>query len=298
MSSWNDIRDNVVAAGSTYDIFRRDAIRQLSEHTGRNTIIYYSGWLQKPQLAPALGIDDDDKNGFMATVHGLERNKGLDLILHTPGGETAATESLVDYLRTMFGTNIRAIVPQLAMSGGTMIACACKEIIMGKQSSLGPIDPQLGGFAAHGIIEEFKKAHEEIEKDKTKIPIWQPIIARYSPTLIGECQKVINWAEEMVKEWLETSMFENETNIDEKIKNIMTNLGDHALTKSHARHLPASRCKEIGLKIRLLEDEQTLQDLVLSIHHLCLLTITDTPAVKIIENQLSKSYLKTYNPPR
>ena len=79
----------------------------------------------------------------MTVIHQLDRDKGLDLILHTPGGDTAATESIVDYLHNMFGNNIRAIVPQLAMSAGTMIACSCKEIIMGLQSSLGPIDPQL-----------------------------------------------------------------------------------------------------------------------------------------------------------
>lgn len=73
----------------------------------------------------------------MTVIHQLDRNKGLDLILHTPGGDTAATESIVDYLHNMFGNNIRAIVPQLAMSAGTMIACSCKEIIMGLQSSLG-----------------------------------------------------------------------------------------------------------------------------------------------------------------
>jgi ClpP class serine protease len=105
----------------------------------------------------------------MTAIHGLDRKKGLDLALHTPGGEAAATESLVDYLRQIFGTDIRAIVLQLAMSAGTMLACACKSILIGKQSSLGPIDPQLGGLAAHGIIEEFTKAYEEIQVDPRKI---------------------------------------------------------------------------------------------------------------------------------
>ena len=114
----------------------------------------------------------------MTAVHQLDRSKGLDLILHTPGGETAATESLVDYLYSMFGTNIRAIVPQIALSAGTMIACACREILMGKHSSLGPIDPQFGNIPAHGIIEEFKRAHAEIKADPSKIPVWQPIIAK------------------------------------------------------------------------------------------------------------------------
>src|SRR5439155_11818059 len=125
----------------------------LHEYTkGRNIIAYYSGWLQKPHLGGEPGVDvginDADKNGFMACIHQMDRSKGLDLILHTPGGEMTATESLVDYLRAMFGTNIRALIPQLALSAGTMIACASKEIVMGKESSIGPIDPQLAGLPA------------------------------------------------------------------------------------------------------------------------------------------------------
>ena len=77
----------------------------------------------------------------MAMCHGLDVDKGLDLILHTPREDVAATESIIDYLNTMFNGDIRAIIPQLAMSGGAMIACSCNEMIMGKQSSLGPVDP-------------------------------------------------------------------------------------------------------------------------------------------------------------
>src|SRR5207249_10607570 len=143
-------------------------------------------------------VNDADKNGLMTVIHGLERSKGLDLLLHTPGGETAATESIVDYLHAMFGTDIRAIVPQLALSAGTMIACACKEIVMGKQSSLGPIDPQFRGLPAHGVIEEFERAAKEIALEPTRIAVWQPIIAKYQPTLIGECEKAIDWAKQIV----------------------------------------------------------------------------------------------------
>ena len=39
----------------------------------------------------ATEVNDADKNGFMTAVHGLDRSKGLDLLLHTPGGGTAAT---------------------------------------------------------------------------------------------------------------------------------------------------------------------------------------------------------------
>ena len=32
----------------------------------------------------------------------LDVEKGLDLILHTPGGDVAATESIIDYLNNIF----------------------------------------------------------------------------------------------------------------------------------------------------------------------------------------------------
>jgi ATP-dependent protease ClpP protease subunit len=298
MPDWNELLDEIRTKGSTHDIIRRKYLKELHENTGRNTIIYYSGWLQKPEMGGGqLGINDQDKVGFMTTIHGLDRTKGLDLILHTPGGEMAATESIVDYLRKTFGIDIRAVVPQLAMSAGTMIACACKSIVMGKQSSLGPIDPQISGIPAHGVREEFEQAYKEIKGgpgglDQAKIPIWQPIIAKYSPTLVGEAQKAIAWSEEIVKEWLVTGMLKDKENNAATADRIIKELGDHALTKSHARHLSASRCKDMGLNIEMLEDDQKLQDLILTVHHVCVHTLSSTGAFKIIENHEGKAYIQ------
>ena len=189
MPNLNEIISEALTVGSGQDVVRRKYLRVLSDLTGRNTILYYSSWLQKSAISfiqPHLGVNDNDKNGFMATIHQLDRSKGLDLVLHTPGGDIAATESLVHYLREMFGTNIRAIVPQIAMSAGTMIALSCREILMGKHSNLGPIDPQVGMFPAQAVIEEFTRAQQEISEAsspqamQSKIAVWQPIIARYS----------------------------------------------------------------------------------------------------------------------
>jgi ATP-dependent protease ClpP protease subunit len=283
MPSWHDLLNEIKAKGSTYDMVRRQYLQNLHDLTGRNVIVYYSGWLQKPKL-PGTQVTDADKTGFMTVIHELDRTKGLDLILHTPGGETAATESLVDYLRGMFGKDIRAVVPELAMSAGTMIACACREIMMGKHSSLGPIDPQLAGMPAHGIVEEFNRAHKEIKADQSRAYVWQPIIAKYNPTLVGECEKAIQWSTEMTKAWLLSGMLEDLPDAEAKADAIIAELGDHALTKSHARHLGASRCREIGLNVSSLEADQRLQEAVLSVHHACIHTLTATGAFKIIEN--------------
>ncbi len=297
MPNWKELLEEVQATGSTHDVVRRRYLTKLHEHTGRNLIIYYSGWLQKGDLQrqgiSGFSISDADKNGFMACIHGMDRSKGLDLLLHTPGGDAAATESLVDYLRSMFGTDIRAIVPQIAMSAGTMVVCAAREIIMGKHSSLGPIDPQIGGLPAHGIIEEFTRAAKEVQQNQLLGILWQPIIAKYSPTLIGECQKAIQWAESMVKDWLITGMFSAEPNPEEKAKKVIADLGSHALTLSHARHISMKKAQEIGLNVKALEENDNFQEAVLSVHHACIQTLTETPALKIIENQLGVAFISS-----
>ncbi len=291
MPNWNELLRELHRAGSAYDVIRRRYLRQLSDATDRNTIVYYSAWLSKPQFyaqePQPFTVNDQDTNGFMATIHGMDRSKGLDLVLHTPGGDVAATESLVTYLRAMFGTNIRAIVPQLAMSAGTMIACACREIVMGLHSSLGPVDPQLAGVPAHGILEEFKRAAEEIRTDPAKIPVWQPIIAKYHPTLIGEAQKAIDMANNMVREWLKTGMFAGTRNPGPlaRANGVLKGLASHDQTMSHARHIDFHHARALGLNVTALEADNALQDAVLTVHHLCMQTLADTAVMKLIENQ-------------
>jgi ATP-dependent protease ClpP protease subunit len=278
---------------------RRRALAELSTYTKRNTILYYSGWLEKQHLInqglTGFDVNDSDKNGFMATIHKMDRTKGLDLILHTPGGSVAATESLVDYLRSMFGTNIRAIVPQLALSAGTMIALSAKSIVMGKHSSLGPIDPQLNGAAAHGIVEEFKRAQREINEDPSTIATWQPIIAKYPPTLVGESEKSIAWANKIVGDWLESGMFADAEDPAASANKVVKELADHALTLSHDRHISADKADDLGIKVEILEDDDELQEHVLTVHHACAQTITETPAFKIIENQLGVAQILMVN---
>lgn len=295
MPSWKQILDENTEIGGAADVTRRKYLKQLSEKTGRNSIAYYSAWLQKAdfqrQGISGFEVNDTDKHGLMSCIHKMDRAKGLDLVLHTPGGSMAATESIIDYLRKMFGTNVRAIVPQLAMSAGTMIALSCKEILMGKHSNLGPIDPQVAGIAAHGVIEEFNQARADIMLNPALAGLWGAILSRYSPTLIGESQKAIDWAEQMVKQWLETGMFEGDADAKIKSEKVFQELGSHALTKSHSRHISMEQAADAGLKVISLEADQELQDLVLTTHHAFTQTLVSTAAVKVIENQDGIAYI-------
>ncbi len=297
MPDWNEQLHVLESGESTPDENRRHWLKKLHEVTDRNIIIYYSGWLEKPGLDVALTqINLQDKTGFMNALHGLDHKKGLDLVLHTPGGEVGATEALVNYLRSIYGTDIRAFVPDLAMSGGTVIACSCKKIFMGKHSSLGPIDPQMlipriGSVPAHAAIEEFKRAYKEIKKDQSKILIWQPILHKYPPGFIVQCRKSIEMQTEMVTNLLSTGMFNNETNPQEKSLKVVKQLTNYKELKSHSRPLSPDRCRNMGLNIQLLEDDRDLREAVLSVHHACILTLSKTGAYKIIENHTGKAYI-------
>ena len=292
MPKWSNILNEVEASSSiqrTLTLKRRSYLEEISSLTGRNTIAYYSGWLKYPNK-PNIGINETDKNAFMEVVCGLDRKKGLDLILHTPGGDLAATESIVTYLKKMFDNNIRAIIPQISMSAGTMMAMSCNSIIMGEQSSLGPIDPQIGPVACQAVIDEFKDAIKQISKEPASLGLWQVIISKYGPTDLTACQNAVTWAKKLATEWLLA------TNSKINIRRILNVFLNHKHSFSHAKHMSKNECKNAGLNIVDLEANQTLQDAVLSLHHCYMITFDKFLISKIVENQKNGSYLQTFSP--
>lgn len=87
-------------------------------------------------------------------------------------------------------------------------------------------------------------------------------------------------------------MFAGEQDADAKADKVVNGLADHAMTKSHARHLHAEMCRGLGMKIVDLEADQDLQEKVLSVHHAFMITLSQTPSVKIVENHLGVSFIK------
>jgi hypothetical protein len=287
-------RDTPNESGS--DRVRTRYLSELNKHVGRNIICYYSGFLSKPRNIEGLEINDDDKNGFMECVHGLDRTKGLDLFLHTPGGEGAATESIVDYLKEMFGDDIRAFVPQIAMSAGTIIACACKSIFMGKQSNIGPVDPQVSGISAYAVEAALERAYQDIKVDVDKAYIWNPVLQNYTAGFLQRCEWAKEEARKMVTGYLITNMLKPKRNRRKKADAIYDWLAEISSNKGHDHHIHYKECIENGLIIELLENpkDKKLQDLVLTIHHCFMFSLSNTPAFKIIENHVGRRWMRLH----
>jgi len=183
------------------------------------------------------------------------------------------------------------------MSAGTMLACSCKEIVMGKHSFMGPIDPQFNGISAEGVREEFEKAVKEVKSDPGTIPIWREIISKYHPTFIGDCEKAIEWSQSIVIKWLTTGMFNGAADSKEAASKIVSALSSHKGTLSHNRQILISDLQKFGLKVMSLEDDSVLQDLVLTVHHAYMHTFSTAAAIKIIENHNGKAIVFIVNIP-
>ena len=278
---------------------RHKLLKDYAVYCERNVISYFSTWLQSSNLAnpnPELMINDNDMNGLMNAASVSDKSVGLDLILHTPGGVTTATESIVKYLRKVFNNDIRVIVPHMAMSAGTMIACASKEIYMGKQSSLGPIDPQYRNVPAEGVLAEFQRAIQETVAVPNKSLIWKEIIRNYTPTFVGECDNVVRLSKSLVDGWLRTGMFKSNKNKDAIISTILGELASHQASMVHDKHYDFKDCKKLGLKVCALEKDQAMQDYILSIHHAYVLSTYRMPnSVKYIESDQGMSFIITGN---
>jgi hypothetical protein len=284
---------------SAFDIIRRKYLVKLNQKAGRNVILYATKWTQAGGIDPGLvSITLEDVEALMEVVHGLDGAKGLDLVIHSPGGSPDAAEAVVHYLRSKFD-DIRVIVPQAAMSAATMLACASDRIVMGKHSSLGPIDPQLimasqTGARAHpaqAILDQFELARDQC-KDPALLGAWVPILPQYGPSLLIECENALQLARELVTEWLRRWMFKDQPDGEKRAKEVAARLSDHSKFKSHGRPIHREAAIAMGLVIENLEADQDFQDLVLSIFHACSHTFSNTGAVKIVENHLGRAFLK------
>jgi hypothetical protein len=191
------------------------------------------------------------------------------------------------------------------MSAGTMLALAADEIIMGKHSFIGPIDPQfilntpvgVQAIPAQAIKDQFKMAQKDCAENPRNLNSWLPMLSQYGPALLVQCQNQIDFGKELAKSWLAAYMFKGEDgNKADKIAEFLSN---HDNFKTHGKHINIVQAKELGLKIIDLESDQELQEKFLSAFHATMHTL-NTSAVKVICNHNGNAFIKQMQvqPPR
>jgi hypothetical protein len=280
---------------------RKKMLARISElRDGRNIMVYAAAVTKKGDIA----IDESDLIPFTDTVSSLDSNKGLDIILETPGGSAETVEKIVRNIRSRF-SHIAVIVPRMAMSAGTIFAMAANEILMGEISSLGPIDAQVpfnGRYLpAAAILDGVKEIMDEVVANGGKLnPAYIPILQNINPGVLKDCQTAQDFSMTLVQQWLRDYKFSNwikhksdntcvtTEEKDECAKRIAGDLCKHSKWLTHSRFLGIKELTDIGLEITDYRNNPELNDAISRYFILLTMTFDQTSIYKIYETQESQ----------
>jgi ClpP class serine protease len=122
-------------------------------------------------------IDIDDAEGVLRAINETPPGRPIEIILHTPGGMVVAARQIASALADHDG-KVTAVVPHYAMSGGTLIALAADEIVLDAHASLGPVDPQLGQYAAASLVAVAERPGEHEDQTLLMADVGRKAIAQ------------------------------------------------------------------------------------------------------------------------
>jgi ClpP class serine protease len=136
-----------------YVVRRAQAIRAVEKLHGTRviTMIHRQEKRSLFGFAVARHIDLEDAQTIIAAIKSTPEHMPIDFVIHTPGGLVLAAMQIARAVEA-HKAKVTVYVPVYAMSGGTLIALAADEIVLGEFSVLGPIDPQLAGLPAASIV--------------------------------------------------------------------------------------------------------------------------------------------------
>lgn len=302
MPSWIETKAEIKNKNNDYDRVRSERIKAIEAITHRPLMIYATDFLnrEKVQLCGGeVSIDGNDKVGFCEVIEKIE-GENLDILIHSPGGDPGAAESLIEILRTRF-KSIRFIIPDQAKSAATMMCCASDEVLMDERSELGPIDPQLVITRPDGriitapgqaIIDQFDKAKEAIAKDPRSLPAWLPILQSYAPSLLSVCESADKLSQDLVTKWLQKYMLGDEKDPNGHALQLATFLADSKNHLSHGRRIGIDDLVAQGFKVLDLRTVPELRDRIWDLYLSIRVTFEDTGVFKLIENGMNVRYAR------
>ncbi len=144
---------------------------------------------------------------------------------------------------------------------------------------------------AQSILEQFDQAVRECQ-DTSKLAAWVPMLAQYGPDILKLCEEASEMSQELTRGWLERYMLRDRDDGPRTAAAISAWLSDHRRLKSHSRHITREQLADRGFRIERLEDDQQLQDSVLSVYHATSHAFSGTGTVKILENHLGRAFIR------
>ena len=262
-------------------------------------LIVYSGAISKP--IPQISLSMDDYFTIFDMLKSVP-SENLDFYIETPGGSGEAAEEIVRFLRNKF-KKVSFVVSGEAKSAGTIMALSADKILMTKSGSLGPIDAQVkigrSQQSAYDYMDWVKKKHKQANRNGKLNPFDATMVAQISPGELAGVNNSLNFAEDLVVEWLPEYMFKNlnhngknltQKQKESKAKKVVKSLINHNKWRSHGRSIKIDDLEKIGLPIKKIDSDKNLCDIVYRIQTVIRLLYGSSNTFKIFATQDEKIF--------
>jgi len=192
------------------------------------------------------------------------RKPRLVVLLETSGGYIEVVQRIVTVFRHHY-TTVDYVIPNYAMSAGTVLAMSGDAIYMDYFSVLGPIDPQVEHdgrlIPALGYIAKYKELIDKSAKGKLTTAEITYLISKFDPAELYYYERAKELSNSLLKDWLVRYKFKNwketktrkvkvtEATKKKRAGEIADMLNDTKVWNSHGR----------GISMAVLENDVKLQ---------------------------------------
>ncbi|MEM6462313.1 MAG: serine dehydrogenasease [Pseudomonadota bacterium] len=222
-------------------------------------------------------------------VEGIpKRQKNLFVILETAGGQIEIAERIAELLRHHYRRGeVNFIIPDSAMSAGTVLVMCGDRILMDYYSVLGPIDPQVMSATtgkwvpALGYLDKFQEYVDKSSEGKLSAAELAFMVEKFDPAELDQFEKARDLSVDLLKKWLVRYKFKNwkvtetqgkkvtQAMRSERAAEIAKKLNKTSLWKTHSRGISMEvLVRELKLVIEDFGSTQEKNDAIRSYYRL------------------------------
>ncbi|MEM9685382.1 MAG: ATP-dependent Clp protease proteolytic subunit [Bacteroidota bacterium] len=247
-----------------------ERLRRLEEYFRADVIFHYG------EIHPSL------EKAFRDFIEQLKVDKEFDrerlvVFLNTPGGSAETVEKMVSVIRFHYN-EVFFVVPDYAMSAGTILCMSGDKIFMDYSSSLGPIDPQVyngkNWVPALGYLDKVEELIEKSSNNELTEAEFL-ILQKIDLAELRSYEMARNLTIALLKDWLVNYKFKNWDNHsstgtsvtkrekEDRAEDIANKLSNNSIWHSHGRSIGIDTLTNfLKLKIEDYSDDDELRELI------------------------------------
>ena len=242
-------------------------LEEIEQHTGLDALTIYSPILETVDHRVRLAIESVPK-----------RRDGSLVIIDTVGGIVEVAERIVTTLRHYY-EEVRFLIPDKAMSAGTVLVMSGDAILMDHFSCLGPVDPQLYiegkpiPISVLSYLEQYERFVRKAEEG-TLTSADLVLLQKLDAADLRQYELAAELSVRLIKDWLVKYKFKDwsthtsskkKVTPKEKVKRaeeIAQALNDQERWGTHGRRINRDELAGLKLKIDDMESDTTLSKLI------------------------------------